>query len=87
MGQVARRKSEHEARNQAAKLTPQEKRDKKKRKLLEDTSKELQVLEGISLTWNFIYICVCIFFCRYKVFGDAGFKFRCAVAVRFVSFA
>lgn len=43
MGQVARRKSEHEARNQAAKLTPQEKRDKKKRKLLEDTSKELQV--------------------------------------------
>lgn len=43
MGQVARRKSEHEARNQAAKLTPQEKRDKKKRKLREDTSKELQV--------------------------------------------
>ena len=43
MGQMARRKSEHEARNQAAKLTPQEKRDKKKRKLLEDTSKELQV--------------------------------------------
>ena len=46
MGQVARRKSEHEARNQAAKLTPQEKRDKKKRKLLEDTSKELQVFIG-----------------------------------------
>ncbi|CAM9894544.1 unnamed protein product [Ascophyllum nodosum] len=43
MGQVARRKAEHDARNQAAKLTPQEKREKKKRKLLEDTSKELQV--------------------------------------------
>lgn len=43
MGQVARRKNEHEARNQAAKLTPQERRDKKKRKLLEDTSKEMQV--------------------------------------------
>ncbi|CAN0567652.1 unnamed protein product, partial [Ectocarpus sp. 12 AP-2014] len=43
MGQVHRRKAEHEARNQAAKLTPQEKRDKRKRKLLEDTSKELQV--------------------------------------------
>lgn len=43
MGQVNRRKAEHEARNQAAKLTPQEKSDKKKRKLLEDTSKELQV--------------------------------------------
>lgn len=43
MGQVHRRKAEHEARNQAAKLTPQEKRDKKKRKMAEDTSKELQV--------------------------------------------
>lgn len=43
MGQVARRKAQHDLRNQAAKLTPQEKRDKKRRKLLEDTSKELQV--------------------------------------------
>ncbi|CAN0400701.1 unnamed protein product, partial [Hapterophycus canaliculatus] len=43
MGQVHRRKAEHEARNQAAKLTPQERRDKKKRKMVEDTSKELQV--------------------------------------------
>lgn len=43
MGQVARRKSEHEARNQAAKLTPQERRDKKKRKLLEDNNNELHV--------------------------------------------
>lgn len=43
MGQVAKRKNEHEARNAAAKLTPQERRDKKKRKLLEDTSKEMQV--------------------------------------------
>lgn len=42
-GQVQRRKAQHEARNQAAKLTPQEKKDKKKKKLLEDTSKELQV--------------------------------------------
>lgn len=50
MGQVAKRKNEHEARNAAAKLTPQEKRDKKKRKLLEDTSKEMQarVREGDS---------------------------------------
>lgn len=47
MGQVHRRKAEHEARNQAAKLTPQEKRDRKKRKLLEDTSKELQVMIGV----------------------------------------
>lgn len=43
MGQVAKRKAEHEARNQAAKLTPEERREKKKKKLLEDTSKELQV--------------------------------------------
>lgn len=43
MGQVARRKAQHDLRNQAAKLTPQEKRNKKRRKLLEDTSKELQV--------------------------------------------
>ena len=42
-GQVQRRKAQHDARNQAAKLTPQEKKDKKKKKLLEDTSKELQV--------------------------------------------
>ena len=45
-GQVQRRKAQHEARNQAAKLTPQEKKDKKKKKLLEDTSKELQVRCG-----------------------------------------
>lgn len=43
MGQVARRKAEHDARNEAAKLTPEERREKKKKKLLEDTSKELQV--------------------------------------------
>lgn len=49
MGQVARRKAEHEARNQAAKLTPQERREKKKKKLLEDTSRELQVSRAFAL--------------------------------------
>lgn len=75
MGQVARRKSEHEARNQAAKLTPQEKRDKKKRKLLEDTSKELQVFGrhiSIRLTWIFVFLCFVFFFGRGGVFFGSG---------------
>ena len=56
MGQVARRKAEHDARNQAAKLTPQEKREKKKRKLLEDTSKELQVTTPHTLLSLWVFI-------------------------------
>ncbi|CAN0002879.1 unnamed protein product, partial [Choristocarpus tenellus] len=43
MGQVAQRKSNHDARNLARKLTPDERRDKKRRKLQADTTKELQV--------------------------------------------
>ncbi|CAN0300668.1 unnamed protein product [Discosporangium mesarthrocarpum] len=45
-GQVRQRQSNHEARNLAAKLTPEERREKKKRKLQEDTNKDLQVGGG-----------------------------------------
>lgn len=71
MGQVARRKNEHEARNQAAKLTPQEKRDKKKRKLLEDTSKEMQVwtCDGVTCGCCCSMVCVCV--CVIKVLTTA----------------
>jgi U4/U6 small nuclear ribonucleoprotein PRP3 len=43
MKQVQARKIKHEMQNLAAKLTPEERREKKRKKLAEDTSKEVQV--------------------------------------------
>ena len=43
MAQVKARERNHEMRNQARKLTPQERKEKKRRKLQEDTSTTVHV--------------------------------------------